>query len=34
MVFTTPGTYACDWTSDGVPGFPTDGSLHFSIVVR
>lgn len=34
MVFTMPGTYACDWTSDGVPGFPTDGSLHFSIVVR
>lgn len=34
MIFTTAGKYSCDWTSDGIPDFPTDGSLHFFIVVR
>jgi hypothetical protein len=34
MTFAVPGRYACDWTSDGVPDFPTDGSLHFTIVVQ
>jgi hypothetical protein len=34
MTFTTAGRYSCDWTSDGIPDFPTDGSLHFFIVVR
>jgi hypothetical protein len=34
MIFTTPGRYSCDWTSDGFPDFPTDGSLHFFVVVR
>jgi hypothetical protein len=34
MTFTTVGRYSCDWTSDGIPNFPTDGSLHFFVVVR
>ena len=34
MTFTTAGLYSCDWTNDGVSGFPTDGSLHFNVRVR
>lgn len=34
IVFPNAGTYGCDWTSNGFPNFPTDGSLHFSVVVQ
>jgi hypothetical protein len=34
LQFTRPGSYSCDWTNDGVLNFPTDGSLHFSVLAQ
>lgn len=35
MAFPRIGHYTCNWTSDGaIANFPTDGSLHFSVVVQ